>query len=329
MKKVLVWDCDDTLWDGTLIEGSVSLPNGRFAMCQELYNRGVVQTTASYNLLEDVEKQLHAFGLSNFFVVPMASLEVKKPDMITAIKETLNISKYSDIVFVDDNIHNLLEVRATLPDVVAVTVHDLDVVLDKYFTKDEYTDADRDRVRMYKSEVARQEMGKAYTDNRLDFLRSLNMKAKISVPTEEQMPRVCQLVERANRLAAANTTYTKEILQHIQQDLLVLEAEDDFGSYGLSGVAYVDNRIVKLLVISCRLQGKGLGSTFLGYIINMEEGPLQAIWKPTEYNAGIDSLYSWYGAVILPAGDGGELRVAIIENKTVELPDWVEVIDGN
>lgn len=341
MKKLLVWDGDESLWNGTVIEGidGVTLPEGRFELCQELFNRGVVQSIASYNVLSDVEAMLHKFGLANFFLAPQAEFGgANKAEMISKIVAELNLSKYSDVVFIDDNVHNIAEVKALLPDVNTAFPQEIDEVVGRWFTKDSYTAEDKDRVRMYRSEVARRESGAAFKGDKVEFLRSLALKAKISCPTEEQMPRVMQLVERANRLAAKNPLLYHPDFDYgdlEQQDMMVLTAEDNFGNYGLTGVANItpyedgDAVSINLFVISCRLQGKGLGSTFLGTILNTYIGnTVYMIYKATNYNAGIKSLLDWYKFEYTDTNDD-----VVIASKTieilVELPDWVEVIDGN
>jgi hypothetical protein len=48
-------------------------------------------------------------------------------------------------------------------------------------------------------------------------------------------------------------------------------------------------------VISCRLQGKGIGSTILGLLINMNNSKvLESSYKETEYNQGMKALFEWY-----------------------------------
>lgn len=328
MKKLLVWDGDETLWNGTILEGDdVTLPEGRFELCQELFNRGVVQSVASFNTIADVEAALHRFGLSNFFLVPQASLDgVSKSDMITIIKEQLNISKYSDIVFVDDNPHNREEVRISTHCMVIAPDEIEPAVLD-FFTKSEYTQEDRDRVRMYQSEIARSVAGQAHGEDKIEFLKSLHLRANISLASNEQMPRVHQLIERANRLAAKHPSKTSDN----DHEKWVLTAVDDFGDYGLSGVIYTQSiypvLYIDILVISCRLQGKGLGSAFLGSLINYavskQHERISIMYIETEYNVGIRSLLEWYKFNITRPGDGHSLIADLELTGYVQLPDWI------
>lgn len=330
MKKLLVWDCDDTLWDGTLIEGDVSLPEGRYELCKELHDRGVVQSTASHNLLSDVQQKLHEFDLYNFFLLPQAAFGVQKSWMVQTIVEELGLSKLSDVVFVDDLEFNRTEVQTMLPDVITCAPGMLDRVVKSHFTKDEYTDVDRSRVAMYRAEQARKESGKAYGGDKLTFLRDCDMWMIIGYPAPSDMQRVQDLVKRANRLAAAAYAFSDAELEQASaaDELIVMWAGDRFGDYGLSGVMVMreDAPVIELLVISCRMQGKGYGSAMLGTVINQHVGEgIQAMWQETEYNAGVRSLYEWYKFIEVKSGVDNVVSVIKDIGKPVDLPDWIKV----
>lgn len=331
MKKLLVWDGDESLWTGTVIDGDIIvLPGNRYDLCEELFNRGVVQSVASYNLLADVDELIHKFGLTNFFLLSQATLDgnVYKSQMIKSIMDSLGLVKNSDVVFIDDNDFNRHEVMDALPGIVCL--HPTDDVL-QYFTKESYTDEDRNRVRMYRSELSRVDAGKAYGEDRTQFLESLELQAKIFRPGLQDMQRVVDLVMRANRFSAMDRMYNEETLYELYNEgnqLYALHAIDKFGDYGLCGVAHVDGlSSMHAFVISCRLQGKGLGSAFLGSLINRCESSyrfsLDAFWVATEYNAGVRSLFEWYKFKIV---DQDEVMWAYRDYRgLVDLPHWIKV----
>ena len=47
--KLVVWDLDDTLWEGTLSEGRVTLPPSRAQLVRTLNRRGIVNSVCSKN----------------------------------------------------------------------------------------------------------------------------------------------------------------------------------------------------------------------------------------------------------------------------------------
>lgn len=335
MKKLLVWDGDDTLWDGTIVEDGldgISLPQGRAEFCRELRSRGVVQSIASRNLLSDVVAALHKFGLSDCFLYPQADWDTPKSEMVHTIVRNLGLSKYSDVVFLDDDIHHVEEVESALEGIVAHVMPEEraeELLAVTYFTKGSYTDEDRARVDMYAAEKLRNESGLAYDGDRLDFLRSCKMRMGLFSPRQQDMPRIIDMVTRANRLSAVveKPSVLDLELWRSNGQLFAIKADDRYGGYGISGVACLHNEIIRLLVISCRLQGKGYGSALLGSIINRIVGTglgrPTAIWKETEYNAGMRSLYEWYRFDFEQYGDIVVARMRT--DQQVELPDWIEV----
>ena len=122
MKKVLVWDCDETLWEGTIVDGcKPHISEDNISHIKELHSRGVVQTIASKNLLPDVLDVLNKYEISDYFIVPQADFERSKSQMISCIKEALGLTKYSDFVFLDDQEFNLFEVEKNCEGIIVST----------------------------------------------------------------------------------------------------------------------------------------------------------------------------------------------------------------
>ncbi len=68
--KCVVWDLDNTLWDGVLIEGTAGavpkLKEGIRSTLEELDRRGILLSVASKNSEEDARKALEALGVWDF-----------------------------------------------------------------------------------------------------------------------------------------------------------------------------------------------------------------------------------------------------------------------
>jgi len=117
------------------------------------------------------------------------------------------------------------------------------------------------------------------------------------------------------------------LLESAASGLWVLDAADDYGEAGIRGVPLCNDATIDLLVISCRLQGKGLGSAFLGTIINQHVGrTIKAIWEQTEYNAGVKSLYEWYGFAFEETSSIVTATKHVAD--LVTLPDWIIMEDA-
>jgi methoxymalonate biosynthesis protein len=331
VKKLLVWDGDETLWRGTMLEGDTpTLPDGRAALCAELCERGVLQSVASTNLLADVKAALHGFDLDRFFLSPQADLERSKPEMIKAIMDALGLVRNEDVVFLDDQASHREEVVQALDGITVGGPEDVDEIL-RHFEKNHYTEEDRHRVRRYQAEQVRQQAAAAYDGDHLVFLRTTNLELELSRPSDAQWSRVVDLVARSNRFSAMDGEWNADQLAEAreQESLVAGVVKDRFGSYGLSTVMALGDAEVRLLVVSCRLQGKGIGSALVGWAINQHVGDtLTATWRETQYNAGVRALYEWYDFEFNGASDGWVTARKRV-NEAVELPDWVTLVDSS
>jgi FkbH-like protein len=279
-----------------------------------------------------VEEALHRFGLADYFLVPVGDFNITKSDMITGIMAKLKLVKNSDVMFLDDSEFNRKEIEACMPGILTADPKDLDGIIAKHFTKAVYTEEDKNRLAMYKAQLLREVSGKAHGTDHIAFLKSCEMEISIFTARSDNMPRVLDLVRRANRMSAvspdmlANGEVDLEKVESYMHsgNLLVFSAKDKFGSYGLSGVMLRGaDKIVKLLVISCRLQGMGYGSYFLGHVINKCNGKLHAIWVETAYNVGVRSLYEWYKFDIKTLDN--IVIAAKLSTDKVTLPDWIKL----
>ena len=69
--KVLVWDLDNTLWHGTLMEGDdVRLRPGVVDVIKTLDSRGILHSIASKNDHGEAIAKVREFGLEEYFLYP-------------------------------------------------------------------------------------------------------------------------------------------------------------------------------------------------------------------------------------------------------------------
>ena len=94
--KCVVWDLDNTLWQGVLLEDeSVTLTEGIREIIVELDKRGILQSVASKNEFNTAMKKLQQLGLDEYFLYPQISWN-SKSSSIQAIAKALNIG-YSQV----------------------------------------------------------------------------------------------------------------------------------------------------------------------------------------------------------------------------------------
>ena len=114
--KCVVWDLDNTVWDGVLLEDrEVRVRPAVLSLIETLDARGILHSVASRNDRELAIAQLDAFGLTDYFLYPQISWG-SKSDAIAAIARDLNIG-LDAIAFVDDQPFELEEVAFAHPPV--------------------------------------------------------------------------------------------------------------------------------------------------------------------------------------------------------------------
>lgn len=344
MRKLLIWDGDQTLWNGIVANGDIiTLPKGRQELCQTLSERGVLQAVASHNLKQDVDELLHRFSLSNYFLHNQTEFGKSKSEMVRQIMKDYGLAIPVDVVYLDDDPFNLADVQTISPHIAASVPTQLDNTIQLYFSKGIYTEEDRLRVRRYQSEEQRKQAGNAYDGDYQEFLKSCGLVLSLSDATESDLPRIVDLFARANRMAALAHPYSESQIVERLAAMTVGRVEDKFGDYGMSAIIhhYMDDWLpdhpvhIEGLVISCRLQGRGIGSAMLGTILNHYpiNNTIHAHWNSTEYNHGIQALYEWYNFNISKnalchrfENDHQHLVATKTLTERVELPPWIQVI---
>ena len=331
MKKLLIWDGDETLWRGTFTEGVIDLPVVRRMFCEELAKRGVLQAVASYNRPEDVAGVLFQHGLDQIFLHSQATLDrsIPKSAMVRAILDAYGLSRFTDVAFVDDDPLNLEEVHRGCPGIFSLHPRLLDQFAFDHLTKPTYTDEDRFRVARYRSEQARKTEAAAYGGDQQAFLRSCQIKMTVGRAEKWETDSLNGLLARAHRTAAVASWFTSFNDVSLYDDVFVARVVDRFGEYGLSGFVVVADEEIAALVVSCRTQGRGVGSALLGWVINNSFvkpglGIVPARWTVTDYNMGVMSLYAWYGFDIKSYGK--TVVAELLLKGPVTLPDWIEVV---
>ncbi|GDY50033.1 hypothetical protein SVIO_006560 [Streptomyces violaceusniger] len=114
--KCLVWDLDNTLWQGTLLEdGEVTLPASVEKLIAELDSRGILQSVASKNDHDQAWQRLEALGVAEYFLLPRIGWGPKS-DSVREIAAEFGFA-LGTIAFVDDQPAERAEVQFHLPEV--------------------------------------------------------------------------------------------------------------------------------------------------------------------------------------------------------------------
>jgi FkbH-like protein len=280
--KVLVLDCDETLWRGVVGEDGIdgiSVPP-QLAQLQEfavnLQAQGVLICLVSKNSESDV---LDIFEKRSDMMLKMEHVVahrinwLPKPQNLASLARALNLGLDS-FVFIDDNPVECALMRSELPQVMTLQLPSEDEIEGFLshlwaFDKIGVTEEDARRTVMYRENAARQEIEGSSTDIAA-FIASLGVVVDIESPQDNEWPRLAQLTQRTNQFNFTTIRRTEAELRALGDTgstLLRVRVRDRFGDYGLVGVVIAheigDVIAVDTLLLSCRVLGRGVEHAIL------------------------------------------------------------------
>ena len=350
--KLLIWDLDETLWDGTLLEGDdVRLRPGVTEILAELDRRGVLHSIASRNDPEAAREALERLGVADYFLYPQIHWGAKS-ESIRAIAEAVNLG-IDALAFIDDQEYECEEVCHTHPGMLVFRASELDTLLDRpELTPRFITDESRLRRAMYQAEAKRKEIEVRHDGPQEAFLESLGMRFRIAPAARVDLQRAEELTVRTNQLNATGYTYSYDELDAFRTSddhiLLVASLEDRFGTYGKVGLALIekggpegpaalagqiesDGRPVwslKLMLMSCRVMSRGVGSVLLAHILERTKAAgarLVAEFRPTDRNRLMRVTYRFAGFQTLAESEDG--KSILLEHPLEEIPQVPEYVE--
>ncbi|MBD8496937.1 HAD-IIIC family phosphatase [Paenibacillus arenosi] len=334
--KCVVWDLDHTIWNGVLLESDeVELKAGIREIIAELDARGILHSIASKNDAETAMDKLRELGIDHYFLYPEINWSAKSLS-ISCISTNLNIGR-DTILFIDDQIFERDEVKSEHPDVTCLDAAEYMSLLDNPRLNPRFITEDSLRRRtMYLEDIKRKKEEDSYKGPKESFLRSLDMKFVISEAREEDLKRAEELTIRTNQLNATGYTYSYEQLDRFRQSsdhlLLVCELTDKYGSYGKIGLALLELKPthwhLKLLLMSCRVMSRGVGTVILTYIMQQAKNKgkrLQADFKQTDRNKMMYVTYRFANFKEISNDEQGQI---LFENELDQIqpfPPYLEV----
>jgi FkbH-like protein len=327
--KCVVWDLDNTLWDGILVEDGPSklrLKAGIVGIIEALDGRGILHSIASKNNRDETLQVLKDLQIDQYFLCPQISWQPKS-EGIKAIAEQLNIGR-DTLLFIDDTDFELEQVKSTCPDVQVLNAREYQTLLQMNEFQVPVTEESRNRRKMYQLESTRQDLAAQFGDDYMAFLKDCNIRLNIRPMTEDNLQRVHELTQRTNQMNFSGNRYDREVLKVIIStpylDTYVLDCEDRFGSYGVVGFSIVDSREPRMtdLMFSCRIQSKRVEHAFLGHIAQKyitESGrDFHANYRKTPRNAPSGKVFDDLGMETASIKDGVS---SLVFSKDREVPD--------
>lgn len=273
--KVIVLDCDQTLWSGVCAEEGarhVQLGPERLRLqskMQELRQAGLLLCLCSKNRPADVWAVFdeHPEMILRRDEIAAARINWQnKSENLRSLAQELHLGLDS-FIFIDDNPIECAEVRAACPEVLVLPLPVDRIVefLDHTWAFDvpTVTEEDRQRARRYMEERERHQLRQTVMTMD-EFLEGLQLVVSVAPLTESDVDRVAQMTQRTNQMNFTTVRRSAvELTQLVQQSGYFCETirvSDKFGDYGLVGVVIgsIEARRLRLdsFLLSCRALGR-------------------------------------------------------------------------
>jgi len=267
--RLVIWDLDETFWRGTLTEGGIAYQRHAHDTVVALARRGIVSTICSKNDMAPVQAILEEHGIWDYFVMPSINWEPKGP-RIAALAEAFQL-RAPTILFIDDNMMNLQEVRHFVPD---IQVSDETIVAGlledpRCRGRD---DSGLTRLAQYRLLEQRQAAQVANGDN-ASFLRESGIHVEIEFDVLAHADRAIELINRTNQLnftkrrlpddpAAARAEFTA-LVRAFDTQCGLIRVTDRYGDYGFCGFYLIQRSMLQgwrlaHFCFSCRILNMGV-----------------------------------------------------------------------
>jgi FkbH-like protein len=281
--KVIVVDCDDTLWGGVCSEdGSfgVIIDAERRALQEFLLGQqqnGMLLCLCSKNNLEDVR---HVFQIRpemilqwDEFVSTRINWEAKSVNLRSLAAE-LNIGLDS-FIFIDDNPVECAEVQQNCPEVLTLqiggTIEEALSLLKRNWAFDQVrnTPVAKLRTALYQAQHQRETLRRE-SPSLKEYLAGLNLTVSIRPMQPEDIARVSELTFRVNQFNFTSIRRSESDIHNLHAQGVkcrVVEVTDRFGPYGLVGALFFRERSgmleIDTFLLSCRALGRGVEHSML------------------------------------------------------------------
>ena len=319
--KCVIWDLDQTVWDGILGEQDpdrVALRPEVLQTMMGLDERGILQSIASKNDHDHAWRVLERLGVAHLFLYPQINWEPKSAN-IQRIVTALNIGADS-CAFIDDSPFERAEVSHQLRTMRMYADSEVPTLLERPEFNVPVTEESRQRRAFYQAESERKHHAVQYGDRYEAFLKTCEMEATLFRPTEPQhVERCLELLHRSNQLNLSTHRYTREELVQLldRRDAMSIctSCRDRFGEYGIVGFASLttskDGAVLMDFVLSCRVAQKKLENAWFKWLAGVAGasgyGQIRAPYGKTSRNGVLLKALLEAGFVETMKDDAGSL----------------------
>ncbi|SIO12063.1 hypothetical protein [Paraburkholderia phenazinium] len=274
--KLVVWDLDETFWNGTLSEEGITPIAENVEMVKQLARRGIISSVCSKNEPDRALAALRELDVLDYFVLPSVSFQPKGKS-IAGIVSALQL-RPDNVVFIDDNPSVLAEAGYCCPGMVCLeSPHQLAALMDSPFLQGAH-DSELTRLQQYRLLAEKQNLKQTEGGSDERFLRASEIRIEIDFAVEENIERIVELINRSNQLNYTKRRIeTEEARRRLLADLRafgfnagVVRVWDKFGDYGIVGffmtLATLREYRLEHFVFSCRIMNMGVEQYVYEYL---------------------------------------------------------------
>lgn len=355
--KVLVLDCDNTLWSGVIGEdllngiklGPYDYPGNIFWRMQQefaaLERQGILLALVSKNNPADVEEvfQKHPnMVLKESQIVAKKVNWEDKPSNLRELAQELNLTLDS-FIFLDDSPFECEAVRQQLPMVKTVqvpsTLSDYPRVvaeIKSLFLAGGISADSKGKTEQYRQRAGAEEL-KARFGSQEEYLKSLELKVELTRNARSSAGRISELSQKSNQFNLTTTRYSvaeiEQMMSSTTHVVYSLVVSDKFGNAGLTGVAVMryegQNAIVENFLMSCRVIGRGVETGIWPRIVTeaTHRGctELRAAYLPSAKNAQVANFYDRLGLPMTNESEGARHYAIAVADFALPHNSWIEI----
>jgi FkbH-like protein len=260
--KLVIWDLDGTIWDGTLSEEGYVSPRPEFVnLVKSLARKGVLNSVCSKGSLTVAREWLKEIRLWELFTFP--SIEPSPKGQRVAQIVASHCFLPESCLLVDDELANLEEARFVSPTLNTLPASDINDLVD-YCWRLSTVDEDYAVLKRYREIERREGIRTASSLSNLDFLRQSDIQVRIGRDCVDHVGRIHDIVLKTNQLNYTQLRPSLDELTALLNDPTVdagyVEVRDKYLDYGLCGFYAMREGKLLHFLFSCRLFGSGVDS---------------------------------------------------------------------
>jgi FkbH-like protein len=286
--KVLVFDCDNTLWGGVIGENGINkIKIGQDGIGKvysdfqktilNLSKQGYLICISSKNNHEDVIKVFEKNKMMTLKKKNIISFKINwksKYKNIVKISKELNLGLNS-FLFWDDNPLERQQMKNFLPEVNTIDVHNditewsQQLKTNLSVAKFEHTNEDSKKLKQYKilEKFTKKKKEINSTQDEINFLQSIKLSPKLLKLENSYVPRAAQMTQKTTQYNFRTKIYSETDLEKIKKNkdyfTYLVSLKDTFGDHGIISM-FILKKINKqyvfldTMLMSCRVLGRYL-----------------------------------------------------------------------